>query len=299
MALGAIALPSVSTPFSGGSASMVPLISSSGDSLSSVKQMSPAESMQEVFFSIRDGISNLGTIFKEKISGLNSHLAFRLETLNNTLITIASLTAKDLDLEELQLKLDQANKKNKDRETSLQDADKKSSSGGMVNSLKDGLGELKEKLDGSDIFKALLLGLGAFLLYKNIDKVRKAFTKLFVFIAEVLLPGLKDLNNNVESWVGLGGLTKLGLMASILGNIVKFTNAIVRFVLSPLKLLGKLSIFQKIGDLIAKVRNAYLAFSFTGFFNKLKGFFSTIGRFLSRVSKSIAGFFFFFFKLTG
>ena len=297
--LGALSTPAVSTPFSGGSGTMVPMISGVGDGLSSVKKMSPAESMQEVFFNIRDGISNLGSIFKEKISGLNSHLAFRLETLNNTLITIASLTAKDLDLEELQLKLDQANKKNKDRETSLQDGDKKSSSGGMVNSLRDGLNELKEKLDGSDIFKALLLGLGAYLLYENIDKVRKLFTKFFVFIAEVLIPGLKDLNNNVESWVGLGGLTKLGLMASILGNLVKFANAIVRFVLSPLKLLGKLSIFQKIGGLIDKVRNAYLAFSFTGFFDKLKGFFSTIGRFLTRVSSSIAGFFSGVSKLTG
>jgi hypothetical protein len=115
----------------------------------------------------------------------------------------------------------------------------------------------------------------------------------------VLIPGLKDLNNNVESWVGLGGLTKLGLMASILGNLVKFANAIVRFVLSPLKLLGKLSIFQKIGGLIDKVRDAYLAFSFTGFFDKLKGFFSTIGRFLTRVSSSIAGFFSGVSKLTG
>ena len=298
MALGALSTPTVSTPFSGESESMVPMISGVGDGLSSVEKMSPFESMQLVFLDIRDGISNLGSIFKEKISGLNSHLAFRLETLNNTLISIAELTVKDFNLEKLQLKLAEANKKNKDRETSLQDGDVKKEPT-FIDSLKEGFGELKDKLSGSDIFKALLLGLGAYLLYQNIDKVRKLFTKFFVFIAEVLIPGLKDLNNNVESWVGLGGLTKLGLMASILGNLVKFANAIVRFVLSPLKLLGKLSIFQKIGRLIDRVRNAYLAFSFTGFFDKLKGFFSTIGRFLSRVSKSITGFFSGVSKLTG
>ena len=54
-------------------------------------KMSPMETMQEVFFDIRDGITNLGEIFREKISGLNSHLAFRLETLNTTMTTIGKI----------------------------------------------------------------------------------------------------------------------------------------------------------------------------------------------------------------
>ena len=33
-----------------------------------LETMSPMETMQEVFFDIRDGITNLGDIFKEKIS---------------------------------------------------------------------------------------------------------------------------------------------------------------------------------------------------------------------------------------
>ena len=298
MALGALSTPTVSTPFSGESASMVPMISGVGDGLSSVEKMSPFESMQLVFLDIRDGISNLGSIFKEKISGLNSHLAFRLETLNNTLISIAELTVKDFNLEKLQLKLAEANKKNKDRETSLQDGDVKKEPT-FIDSLKEGFGELKDKLSGSDIFKALLLGLGAYLLYQNIDKVRKLFTKFFVFIAEVLIPGLKDLNNDVESWVGLGGLTKLGIMANTLRFLTNIGVLITKFLLSPLKLLGKLKIFQKIGGLIDKVRNAYLSFSFTKFFDKLKGFFTTIGKFLTRVSTNITGFFSGVSKLTG
>ena len=298
MALGALSTPTVSTPFSGESESMVPMISGVGDGLSSVEKMSPFESMQLVFLDIRDGISNLGSIFKEKISGLNSHLAFRLETLNNTLISIAELTVKDFNLEKLQLKLAEANKKNKDRETSLQDGDVKKEPT-FIDSLKEGFGELKDKLSGSDIFKALLLGLGAYLLYQNIDKVRKLFTKFFVFIAEVLIPGLKDLNNDVESWVGLGGLTKLGIMANTLRFLTNIGVLITKFLLSPLKLLGKLKIFQKIGGLIDKVRNAYLSFSFTKFFDKLKGFFTTIGKFLTRVSTNITGFFSGVSKLTG
>ena len=61
--------------------------------------MSLVDTMQEVFFDIRDGIDNLGSIFSSKISGLNSHLAFRLETLNTTMTTIGKVLAEDLDLE--------------------------------------------------------------------------------------------------------------------------------------------------------------------------------------------------------
>ena len=296
--LGALALPTVSTPFSGGSGTMVPMISDVGDGLSSVKKMSPAESMQQVFLDIRDAIHNVGLDTLNALNTIGETAAIGLTTTNNILMTIAELTAKDLNLEALQLKLDEANKKNKDRETSLQDGDAKKEPT-FIDSLKAGFGELKDKISGSDIFKALLLGLGAYLLYQNIDKVRKLFTKFFVFIAEVLIPGLKDLNNDVESWVGLGGLTKLGIMANTLRFLTNIGVLITKFLLSPLKLLGKLKIFQKIGGLIDRVRNAYLAFSFTKFFDKLKGFFTTIGKFLTRVSTNITGFFSGVSKLTG
>ena len=53
-------------------------------------KLSPIESMQEVFFEIRDGINNLSDRLRQDISGLNSHLAFRLETLNKTMQKIAN-----------------------------------------------------------------------------------------------------------------------------------------------------------------------------------------------------------------
>ena len=97
MALGALTLPSVSTGFTSDSKSMVPVsIQGMADK---VTKMSPLESMQEVFFDIRDGIGNLGEIFREKISGLNDHLAFRLEKLNQTMSNIGNLAAKDLGFE--------------------------------------------------------------------------------------------------------------------------------------------------------------------------------------------------------
>ena len=79
-ALGALSLPTVSTGFSKNSKAMVP-VSIQGIT-DKVQKMSPLESMKEAFFDIRDGVDNLGTIFSDKISGLNEHLAFRFESLN-------------------------------------------------------------------------------------------------------------------------------------------------------------------------------------------------------------------------
>ena len=64
----------VSTGFTSDSTSMLPTVNQ-------VSKMPVADTMKEVFFDIRDGITDLGSIFSSKISGLNTHLAFRLETL--------------------------------------------------------------------------------------------------------------------------------------------------------------------------------------------------------------------------
>ena len=57
----------VSTGFTSGSTSMLPTVNQ-------VSKMPVADTMKEVFFDIRDGITDLGLIFSSKISGLNSHL---------------------------------------------------------------------------------------------------------------------------------------------------------------------------------------------------------------------------------
>ena len=98
--LGASSFPAVSTGFTSDSKAMVPAVSSVGE----VKKMSPLETMQEVFFDIRDGILILGDVFSEKISGLNEHLAFRFESLNSTLLSIAGMTDKQLDIDNLYIK---------------------------------------------------------------------------------------------------------------------------------------------------------------------------------------------------
>ena len=113
---GASSFPTVSTGFSSGGNAMLPAVSNVGE----IRKMSPLDSMKEVFIDIRDGIDNLSKTFSEKISGLNKHLAFRLETLNTTMSTIGNIASRDLDLEETQTNIDIENEKDEDRDESLE-----------------------------------------------------------------------------------------------------------------------------------------------------------------------------------
>ena len=94
---GASSFPAISTGFTSDNKAMIP-VSSVGE----IKKMSPIDSMKEVFTDIREGITNLSSVFSSKISGLNSHLAFRLETLNQTMSNIGNIAEKDLGLEQTQ-----------------------------------------------------------------------------------------------------------------------------------------------------------------------------------------------------
>ena len=115
--LGALSLPSVSTGFTSDNKSMVPV--SIQDMAIKVQNMSPLQSMQEVFFDIRDGIDNLGKVFSDKISGLNKHLAFRLDKLNTTMTTIGKIAAKDLNIEQNTFKEMQENERRDERNEAI------------------------------------------------------------------------------------------------------------------------------------------------------------------------------------
>ena len=186
--LGALTLPSVSTGFTSDSKAMVPAVSSVGE----VKKMSPIESMQEVFFDIRDGIDNLATIFSDKISGLNSHLAFRLETLNQTMSRIGNIAAKDLNIEQDTFKEMQENEARDERDESLgkdgkgEDKSKKGMGGGLLDKIKGAFGSLIDFLrPDSDLAKVGLAGLlvASTLIFRK--QIEKAFTAVFSYINDL------------------------------------------------------------------------------------------------------------------
>ena len=186
---GALSLPSVSTGFSSDSKSMVP--ASIQGMADKVQKMSPLETMQEVFLDIRGGISDLGSIFSDKISGLNKHLAFRLETLNNTMSNIGSIAAKDFDIQEDTFDIVKENEADDDKNKSLADEPKQKGSG-ILAGLKEGFGSLMDFLTPkSEIMKVGLIGLAVLAIMTQLDKISAFLGDTFKFIDEKILPKAK------------------------------------------------------------------------------------------------------------
>ena len=194
---GASSFPTVSTGFTSDSKAMIPV-----SSVGTINKMSPFDSMKEVFFDIRDGIIDLSSVFSSRISGLNSHLAFRLETLNTTMTTIGKILAKDLDIEKDTFDEMQENERQDERDESLgkdgkgEDKNKKGMGGGLLDKIKGAFGSLIDFLrPDSDLAKVGLAGLlvASTLIFR--DKIAKAFQKEIYDRWKISLP----LNGNFVS----------------------------------------------------------------------------------------------------
>ena len=150
-----------------------------------------AKSSKGVLTDIRDGITRLGTIFSKKISGLNTHLAFRLDKLNTTMTTIGKVLAKDLDLERETFDEMQENERQREREESLgKDGKGEGASGkeekGLFEKIKGAFGSIIDFLrPDSDIAKVGLAGLfvAATLIFRK--QIEKMFTSIFTYMSDL------------------------------------------------------------------------------------------------------------------
>jgi len=213
--LGASSFPTVSTGFSSGGSAMLPAVSNVGE----IRKMSPLDSMKEVFFDIRDGIDDLSKTFSEKISGLNKHLAFRLDKLNTTMTTIGKIAAKDLNIEQNTFKEMQENEAERERIESVGDqgdpTEKKDEGKGVfTQSFKDLLDKLTPKSVGMKMGLAGLALAGTMAALSSIEGV---IAGTFKFVKEKVVPGLKtgfgelkeDFKNFNENVFGKDGFVPI------------------------------------------------------------------------------------------
>jgi len=197
MALGTQSFSAVSTGFTSDSKAMVPV--SIQGMAGKLQKMSTFDSMQEIFLEIRDGIGNLGEIFREKLSGLNSHLAFRLETLNNTMLKISNIAAKDLGLEKTQTDIDKENEKDEDKEESLSDDNE--GKGLLTNSFKGGVAKVIQRVKDMSLVESLIaLGAGLALLMFNFDKVAGILGSTVKFFDQQILPRIKAFGSGLGEY---------------------------------------------------------------------------------------------------
>ena len=185
------------------------MIQDSMSLLETVEQVSgskPVES-KKVLGEIRDGIIKLGTIFTNKISGLNSHLAFRLDKLNTTMTTIGKVLAADLDLEKKSF--DDANKDQieEDRNKSLEVETKEKKSptlfGSIFSDIKEGFNSIIDFFTPkSDLAKVGLAGLAVLAVFAFRDKIEETFTKVFAYLDTLKEAfkegGFKGLGNKIK-----------------------------------------------------------------------------------------------------
>ena len=260
MALAALTLPSVSTGFSSDSKSMVPVsIQGMADK---VTKMSPLESMQEVFFDIRDGILILGDVFSEKISGLNEHLAFRLEKLNQTMSNIGNLAAKDLGFEKKTFDIIKQNEAEDERNESLGNRGDESSGTNLLDTIRDRFNGLIDLLTPkSQLGKVGLLGALTLGIISLLPKLEKAFEGIFKFTGEKLIPFLDSIFDIKDEegefkWdkilgIGLGAYVTAKLLPSIMTMAFKLPGGGRAIGYAALATWAMGSAIAKVGDVVA------------------------------------------------
>jgi len=160
--------------------------------LENVDQVSKSSSgSKDVLVAIKDGITNLGSIFSSKISGLNSHLAFRLETLNKTMTSIGKVLGADLDLEKKTFDDSKKEQQDRDRDESLNNEKPKETKskgliGGMFDGIKGALGGIVDFLTPkSDFMKVGLAGLAVLAVFTFKDKIIEAFETVFTYLGSL------------------------------------------------------------------------------------------------------------------
>ena len=215
MALGALTLPTIQSSFASGSSAMLPTISN----MASVQKMSALDSMQEVFFDIREGIVNLSKVFAEKISGLNTHLAFRLDKLNNTMSKIASVAVKDLSLEEeKQDEIDVINRNaNIQASETVDDIGDVGQGTTMLDSLKRFFEKFKSDGGESSILKLALMAGALFLLSKFLFTVTSSYnTAISLYILFLNISLIYTFNSLIGKSISSSNMSYISFCNSFL-----------------------------------------------------------------------------------
>jgi hypothetical protein len=196
---GATSFPSTTTPFTSGSTALAP---ASAPVIGATSRMTPFDSMFEVLTEVRNSVDNLGKIFAERISGLNSHLAFRLggvydilDLINTNIIAMGKNQETIAGIEDKKFQEFKENEQEDERSKSLGKDDDGAPGRGIINSLKDAFESFKgffsNLMPDSDLGKVGLFGGLAALIAMNFDKLVEPLAATLKFLDEKVFPGVK------------------------------------------------------------------------------------------------------------
>ena len=225
---------------------------------------SPLIQMSEFFSGIDSGIIKLVEIAKKSL-GLDKE-SLQLES------RIADIMASDLALEEK--KNLTAQLRGRDANLAGQDTDEEPGEKpvkiGFLDSLREAFDDLTKNQTVGELFKILLLATGALALAKFATRFNDKVAGVLKFVNETLFPELKELNNDIDSYQGLGGLTKLGLFAKIGTAFAAIPLAIGKIA------LGFTNITKRIKSAQACIMLNLALFKQNSFFQSISNFFKAI-----------------------
>ena len=202
MALGSLSLPSVSTGFSSDSKSMMPVsIQGMADK---VEMSLNVNSMEDILIDVRDAIHNTSLATLKSFTMLQETMMTGFTMLSDGLMNIGNIAAKDLGLEETQTKIDIDNKKDDDKNESLNTpSDNEDKGPGILSTLKGAFDGIIDKLTPKSFGAkfAMIAGFAA-LLMLNFDEIAKGLGKAVEFIKTKILPGFKLFFKNIQENIG-------------------------------------------------------------------------------------------------
>ena len=109
----------------------------------------------------------------------------------------------------------------------------------FVDSLKKAFDDLTSNQTASELLKIFALAIGAMALAKFALKFKDQLSDVLEFIKKTLIPEFKDLNDDIDSYQGLGGLSKLKLFAKIGTAFAAIPLAISKFIIDPFGKIAK------------------------------------------------------------
>ena len=246
---------------------------------------SPLIQMSEFFAGIDSGIIKLVEIAKKSL-GLDKE-SLRLES------RIADIMASDLVLEEKQNLAAQL--RGRDANIAGEDTDKepgeKSEKINFIDSLKKAFDDLTGNQTLGEIGKIFLFATGALALAKFGEKFQKEVASVLKYIGERVLPGFKELDEDIResetSYLGLGG--------AISASFYRVVGAFGR-----LAKVGTVSALKFVDNLIVNIRKLFVApnnllklsqvTSVQSYIKSITGpgsFLGKIGSFLGKISSQL------------
>ena len=236
----------------GGSAIAPVSMSSAG--VTKLEIRTPLDDIRNVFLKIKDGIQDLVANSKEAL-GIEKRQDLRDQTIRRD----ENIKGEDTDV-----------KTPRDETKSF------------IQSLKDAFEGLTDNQTAKDFLKLFLLAAGFFALTKLAQKFKDKLGPILKFIKEKLFPSLDELRKDTEdALIGLGGLSKLRLFATLGAALGGITFAISKFLVSPLK-----GIATKIFGAGSKLRKGITAFNLAVLGPRL-GVIGAIGRFFNGILPTI------------